>query len=63
MRLLRWPLVCLHNFCEAVPLENSFLTDSRAIPAANITLLSYTTIWKIPEQDLSGQIGAHCING
>ena len=44
--MFKWPLVCYHNFCEVVLLENSFITDSRAISAANIILLSYTNIQK-----------------
>ena len=42
-----WPSVCSPNFYEVVPLENSFITDSRAIPAANIILLLHERLERL----------------
>ena len=36
--MFKWSLVCSHNFCEVVLLEYSFITDSRAISAANTNI-------------------------
>jgi len=31
---------------QVLPLKNSFITDSRVVPAANMILLSYTNVLK-----------------